>query len=88
MNTISNANCFIPLHCTKTSVNFYQKGWQLSLCSYGMFKTYLSVIVVAQPKRVKLTNCSQFLSHIFLGLDFHLYVVFLLIGIGQLDNDV
>ena len=41
-----------------------------------------------QPKRVKFTNCSQFLSHTFFGLDFHFYVIFLLIGIGQLDNDV
>ena len=41
-----------------------------------------------QPKRVKFTNCSQFLSHICFGLGFHLYVFFLLIGIGQLDNDV
>ena len=41
-----------------------------------------------QPKRVKFTNSSQFLSHICFGLGFHLYVIFLLIGIGQLDNDV
>ena len=41
-----------------------------------------------QQKRVKFTNCSQFLSHNFFGLDFHFYVIFLLIGIGQLDNDV
>ena len=33
-------------------------------------------------------NFSHFLSHIFFGLDFHFYVIFLLIGIGQLDNDV
>ena len=32
--------------------------------------------------------CSQFLSHIFWGLDFLFYVIFLLIGIGQLENDV
>ena len=43
---------------------------------------------VFQPKRVKFTNCSQFLSHNFFGLDFHFYVIVLLIGIGQLDNDV
>ena len=43
---------------------------------------------ILQPKRVKFTNCSQFLSHNFLGLDFHFYVIFLHIGIGQLDNDV
>ena len=45
-------------------------------------------VVATQPKRVKFTNCSQFLSHIFFGLDFHFYVIFLLFGIGQLDNDV
>ena len=45
-------------------------------------------IRLEQPKRVKFTNCSQFLSHNFFGLDFHFYVIFLLIGIGQLDNDV
>ena len=38
-----------------------------------------------QPKRVKFTNCSLFWSHNFFGLDFHFYVNFLLIGIGQLD---
>ena len=31
---------------------------------------------------------ANFLSHNFLGLDFLFYVIFLLIGIGQLDNDV
>ena len=41
-----------------------------------------------QPKRVKFTNCSQFLSHNIFGLDFHFYVIFLLIGICQLDNNV
>ena len=44
--------------------------------------------MVNQPKRVKFTNCSQFLSHNFFGLNFHFYVIFLLIGICQLDNDV
>ena len=43
---------------------------------------------IAQPKRVKLTNHGQFLSLKFFGLDFHHYVIFLPIGIGQLDNDV
>ena len=43
--------------------------------------------VIFQPKRVKFTNWSQFLSHKFFGLDFHFYVIFLLIGICQLDND-
>ena len=28
------------------------------------------------------------MSHSFFGLDFHIYVIILLIGIGQLDNDV
>ena len=28
------------------------------------------------------------LSYIFFGLDFHFYVIFLIIGIGQLHNDV
>ena len=31
--------------------------------------------------------CSQFFPH-FWGLDFHFYVIILLIGIGQLENDV
>ena len=44
--------------------------------------------VIQQPKRVKFTNCSIFLPHNFFGLDFHFYVLFLLIGIGQLDNDI
>ena len=30
---------------------------------------------------------ANFLSHNVLGLDFLFYVIFLLIGIGQLDND-
>ena len=42
----------------------------------------------SQPKRVKFTNCSQFLSHNFFGFDFHFYVIFLPNGIGRLDNDV
>ena len=45
-------------------------------------------MLLNQPKGVKFTNCSQFLSRIFFGLDFHFYVIFLLFGIGQLDNDV
>ena len=45
-------------------------------------------ITLMQPKRVKFTNCSQFLSHTLFGLDFHFSINFLLIGIGQLDNDV
>ena len=63
-------------------------------------KAFISVIIESpfiiairpctQPpaQRVKFTNCSQFLSHNFFGLDFHFYVIFLLFGIGQLDNDV
>ena len=43
---------------------------------------------VYQPKRVKVTKCSHFLSHNFFGLDIHFYVICLLVGIGQLDNDV
>ena len=31
---------------------------------------------------------ANFCPTIFFGLDFHFYVIFLLIGIGQLDNDV
>ena len=42
----------------------------------------------AQSKRVMFTNCGQFLSHTFFGLDFHFYVIFLIIGICQLDNNV
>ena len=40
------------------------------------------------PKQVKFTNCSQFLSHNFFGLDFHFYVFFffLLIGIWCLKS--
>ena len=41
-----------------------------------------------QPKRVKVTNCSHFLSHKLFGLDIHFYVICLLVGMGQLDNDV
>ena len=48
----------------------------------------LAIQSIKQPKRIKFTNCSQFLSHNFFGLDFHFYVIFLLIGIGQLNNDV
>ena len=43
--------------------------------------------LVIQPKRVKFTNCSQFLTHIFL-LRSSFLCYFLHIGIGQLDNDV
>ena len=50
--------------------------------------TYSKYRCTFQQKRVKFTNCSQFLSHNFFGLDFHFYVIFLLFGIGQLDNDV
>ena len=46
------------------------------------------LLAVDQPKRVKFTNCRQFLSRNFFGLDFHFYFIFLLIGIGQLGNDV
>ena len=46
------------------------------------------LLFLAQPKRVKFTKCSQFLSHICFGLDLHSYAIFLLIGKGQLDNDV
>ena len=53
----------------------------------GVFYMRLKV-VTKQLKQVKFTNCSQFLSHNFFGLDFHFYVIFLLIGIGHLDNDV
>ena len=49
------------------------------------FKRYL---LVGQPKRVKFTNCSQFLSHNVFGLDFYFYVILSFIGIGQVDNDV
>ena len=42
----------------------------------------------AKPKQVKFTNCSQFLSHNYFGLDFHFNIIFLHIGMGQLDNDV
>ena len=35
--------------------------------------------VAEQPKRVKFTNCSQFLTHIFFVLDFHFYVIFYLL---------
>ena len=45
-------------------------------------------ITVEQPKRVMFTNCSRFLSIFFFGLDFHFYVILLLIGICQLDKDV
>ena len=45
-------------------------------------------MMIIQPKRVKFTDCSQFFVPHFFGLDFHFYVIFLLIGIGQLDNDV
>ena len=45
-------------------------------------------IRLEKPKRVKFTNCSQFLSHIFFWLRFSFLCYFLLIGIGQLDNDV
>ena len=31
---------------------------------------------------------ANFWPHNFLGLDFHFYGIFLLIGIGQLDNDI
>ena len=31
---------------------------------------------------------ANFCPTIFFSLDFHFYVIFLLIGIGQLDNDV
>ena len=48
----------------------------------------IMLIRTLQPKRVKFSNCTQFLSHNFFALDFHFYVIFLLIGIGQLDNDV
>ena len=53
-----------------------------------VLRSYTSLYGIFQPKRVKFTNCSQFLSHNFFGLDFHFYVIFLLFGIGQLDNDV
>ena len=45
--------------------------------------------MIGQPKRVKLTNQLQpnFVP-IFFGLDFHFHFIFLLIGTGQLDNDV
>ena len=36
----------------------------------------------------KFTNCSQFLSHDFLASIFIITLFFLLVGIGQLDNDV
>ena len=42
----------------------------------------------AAELRVKFTNCSQFLSYNYFGFDFHFFVIFLLIGKGQLDNDV
>ena len=33
-------------------------------------------------------NFKEVLSHNIFGLDFNFYVIFLLIGTGQLDNDV
>ena len=53
----------------------------------------LQFVIVVFPDHthllfLKFSNCSQFLSHILFGLDFHFYGIFLLIGIGQLDNDV
>ena len=43
--------------------------------------------MLLQPKRVKFTNCSHFLSHIS-WLKFSFLSYFLLVGIGQLDNNV
>ena len=57
-------------------------------CSCFPDKYNQNDILLLQPKRVKFTNCSQYLSHNFFDSDFHFYVIFLLIGIGQLDNDV
>ena len=60
--------------------------WSISKCMYET--RWKNPSVYKQPKPFKFTNCRQFLSHNFFGLDFHFYVIFLLIGIGQLDNDV
>ena len=43
----------------------YRKSWIIE--DYQIFN---------QPKRVKFTNCSQFLSQNFFGLDFHFCVIF------------
>ena len=65
-------------------------GAEIFLCFLYDFNSFFkfSLIFINQLKRVKFTNCSQFLSHNYFGLDFHFHVIFLLIGIGQLDNDV
>ena len=77
------SNCFI-------SVGLLQRDWSTMLV---LLYTYLyfavsPFLIYNQPKRVKFINCSQFLSHNFFGLDFHFYVIFLLIGTCQLDYNV
>ena len=40
------------------------------------------------PNELNSPIAANFCPTIFFGLDFHFYVIFLLIGIGQLDNDI
>ena len=73
------------------SQNFaYARFGENEILAKSQYHTQSSITDIHVPakKRVKFTNCSQFLSHNFFGLDFLFYVIFLLIGRGQLDNDV